>query len=186
MTDTAIGEADLIAAIKAGDRDAFANLYETHVDRVYRYLRGLVGDPNDAEDLTADVFLRVTERIGRYNPRGIPVISWLLRIAHNLAMDVFKRRSRRGETELFENAAVTGDPADEAIINIRVAEVTEAMNGLTALQRQVISLRFGAALSTVEAAAAMNRTPEAVRFLQYSALRALRRSLEADDGEDDD
>jgi RNA polymerase sigma-70 factor (ECF subfamily) len=179
-------EIELVAALQAGDRDAFAYLYETHVDRVYRYLLGIVRNTHDAEDFAADVFVRAVEQIGKYRYQGTAIISWLLRIAHNLAMTAIKRRAKHPEQEIQEYDSISEDPADEALQNIRYAEVVEAMAGLTDLQRQVLSLRFGASLNVEETSAVMDKKPQAVRVLQHSALRALRRQMNVEKGSDDE
>jgi RNA polymerase sigma-70 factor (ECF subfamily) len=179
-------EMELVAALHAGDRDAFAYLYETHVERVYRYLLGIVRNTQDAEDLAADVFVRAVERIGKYRYQGVPIISWLLCIAHNLAMNSIKRRAKHPEQEIQEYDSISEDPSDEALQNIRYAEVVKAMAGLTELQRQVLSLRFGASLNVEETSAVMDKKPQAVRVLQHSALRALRRQMDVEKGSDDE
>src|SRR4051812_20188919 len=66
------------------DASAFASLYDRHVVRIYRHIYYLVNDAREAEDLTAQTFLKAWEAIDRYKERGAPFVAWLLRIAHNL------------------------------------------------------------------------------------------------------
>ena len=75
------------------DQDAFGELYDRHAVRVYRHIYYMVGNATEAEDLSAQTFLRAWEAIERYQVRGAPFVSWLLRIAHNLG--VSHLRSRR-------------------------------------------------------------------------------------------
>jgi len=170
-------EADLIRAAQKGDRDAFARLYEVHVERVYRYLLGRLGKSADAEDITTEVFLRAMRALPSYRAKGHPFIAWLFRIAHNQAVNYLKKRARRREMPLLETAAISDDPEEAALRRVMLSEVSQAMQGLTNLQREVLTLRFGTDLSVSETAKAMNRSVEAVKFLQHSALRALRRLL---------
>lgn len=63
-------EEDLIRAAQKGDRDAFARLYEAHAERVYRYLVRRLGQPADAEDVTAEVFVRAMRALPSYKAKG--------------------------------------------------------------------------------------------------------------------
>lgn len=171
-------EEDLIRAAQQGDRDSFALLYEIHADRVHQYLVRRLGEPADAEDLTAEVFLKAMNALPSFKITGAPIIAWLLRIAHNASVNHLKKRSRHNEVELFDMGISSGDdPADVAVRKTEFDEVTAAMSGLTTLQRQVLNLRFLRQQSTAETANQMSRSEKAVKFLQHSAIRALRRRL---------
>jgi len=170
-------------AAQKGDRDAFAQLYEANAERVYRYLLGRLDGFADAEDVTAEVFVRAMRALPSYRERGIPFIAWLFRIAHNQAVNHLKKQARRREMPLLDAAVAASDnPEEAALTQVMMSEVSQAMQGLTDLQRQVLTLRFGADLSIAEAAEAMNRSVDAVKFLQHSALRALRRLLGEQEG----
>ena len=174
-------EDSLVHAAQSGDRRAFASLYETNVSRVYRYLRARVPQPADAEDITAEVFIKAMQALPSYRTRGSPFVAWLYRIAHNELADHFKRRERRQEAQLQDDVqprdSTAGDPSEQVIAHIAAGEVHELMQRLTDLQQQVLALRFGAELSIAETAAAMDRSENAVKFLQHSAIRALQRVL---------
>lgn len=170
-------EEDLVRSARRGDREAFARLYETNLERVYRYLLGRLGQPSDAEDVTAEVFIRAMQALPSYKPKGVPFIAWLFRIAHNQAVNHMKKKARRREAPLMDTATAPDDPAEVALRQVASDEVYRAMNQLTDLQRQVLSLRFGGQLSIAETAKAMKRSEGAVKFLQHSALQALRRAL---------
>ena len=85
---------DLVERAKRGDRDALEELYLLHFDRIYSYLHMSVGNRHDAEDLTTQTFLKMLESIGRFEWKSVPFSAWLFRIAHNLAMDLFRARQR--------------------------------------------------------------------------------------------
>ncbi len=171
-------EDGLVRAAQGGQREAFARLYETHVERVYRYLLARLGQHADAEDVTAEVFIRAMKALPSYKARGTPLIAWLYRIAHNEAVNCLKKRTRRGETTLEEVTATSDDPAEVALSGLSFREASLAMEGLTELQRQVLSLRFAGELSIAETAKIMKRREGAVKFLQHSAIHALRQKLE--------
>ena len=168
-------EEALVLSAQEGDRDAFAQLYEANVDRIYRYLLARLTEPADAEDVTAEVFMQAMKSLPSYKSRGTPLIAWLFRIAHNQAVNYMKKRARRKETILMETAAAYDSPEEKVLDQVRLGEVHEAMCALTDLQRQVLSLRFATDLSIAEVARVMNRKEGAVKALQFSALRALRR-----------
>ncbi len=170
-------ESELVRAAQQGDREAFAQLYEANVDRVYRYVRARVGEPADAEDVTAEVFIRAMNALSSYKERGLPLIAWLYRIGRNEAANFMKKRGRHDELPLLDTVAAKDDPAETAVNQVTYDEVVNGMGSLTDLQREVLSLRFAAQLSIAETAAAMSRSEQAVKFLQHSALRAMRRVL---------
>src|SRR5476649_134051 len=91
-------ESRLVLRAVKRDSAAFGLLYESHLDRIYRYVFYRVGTPSDSEDLTEIVFLKAWEAIDRYQPRGVPFVAWLYRLAHNLVVDRY--RSRRSSVPL--------------------------------------------------------------------------------------
>ncbi|MBM4436804.1 MAG: hypothetical protein FJ029_06135, partial [Actinobacteria bacterium] len=74
---------DAVEAARTGDRAALSTIYREYAELVFRYVLACVGDRATAEDVTATVFVRVMEGIGRYEPSGAPFGAWLFRIAHN-------------------------------------------------------------------------------------------------------
>jgi RNA polymerase sigma-70 factor (ECF subfamily) len=93
-------ESRLVLRAVQRDSAAFGLLYESHLDRIYRYIFYRVGSTGEAEDLTEIVFLKAWEAIDRYQPRGVPFVAWLYRLAHNLVVDSY--RSRRPSVPLDE------------------------------------------------------------------------------------
>ena len=175
-------EVELIRAAQRGDRDAFGRLYDASVTSVYRYLRSRLAEPSDAEDLTADVFIKAMQALPSYRHKGVPFVAWLFRIAHNELANFRKRQSRRREVTLEDDLPSRGssgdDPSEAALMRMAFSEVQEAMRELTPLQQEVVSLRFAAELSIAETAQAMSRSQGAVKFLQHSAVRALQGKLQ--------
>src|SRR3990170_3790188 len=134
-----LDERTLVQRAIGRDREAFGALYDRHVVRVYRHLYYLVGNAAEAEDLTAQTFLQAWEAVARYQIRGAPFISWLLRIAHNLG--VSHLRSRKDGLELpptLVDHHSEGNPEAVAEHQAEVDRVREAILHLRAEQRQVI------------------------------------------------
>src|SRR6478735_996776 len=86
----------LVARAQKGEREALEELYLIHFDRIYGYLHVTVGNRHDAEDITTQTFLKMIESIGKFRWQSAPFSAWLLRIAHNLAIDHF-RAGRRAQ-----------------------------------------------------------------------------------------
>lgn len=89
-------DSDERAAVAAAQRDParFDELYEANFERVYAYVARRVGDPDDARDLTAEVFHRVLQHLPRFEWRGVPFAGWLMRIAANAIADRAERSAR--------------------------------------------------------------------------------------------
>ena len=172
-------EQRLIQAAKSGDREAFGCLYKLFFERVYRYILSLLKEHSDAEDVTAEVFIKVMRSLPKYSERG-QFTTWLFRIARNETFNYIKKRYRRREMPLLENITIQDDPEVEIEKRELLEKTFQAMHYLTDLQREVITLRFGADLSIKETAEIMGRSIQAVKYLQVSALRALRRQLKTD------
>ncbi|HEX6383892.1 MAG TPA: sigma-70 family RNA polymerase sigma factor, partial [Anaerolineae bacterium] len=92
--NSGIDETALIERAKT-DKEAFGQVYELYVDRIYNYVYYRTGNVADAEDLTARVFVRAMQHIGRYRDQGVPFSAWLYRIAHNLVANWHRDNSRR-------------------------------------------------------------------------------------------
>lgn len=178
------GQADVAALVRQaqdGAASAFGALYEHFYDSIFRYVSFKTGNAADAEDITAEVFVRMIESINRFKWQGYPFSAWLFRIAHNLVVDHYRKRSRKRMVSL-ENAspvlkAATFDADAHMDMELTLGEVSKAMESLTALQREVIMLRFGAGLSVAETARAVGRKDNAVKALQHAGLKKLRRIL---------
>jgi RNA polymerase sigma-70 factor (ECF subfamily) len=160
------------------DQEAFGELYDRHVVRVYRHIYYMVGNAADAEDLTAQTFLRAWEAIARYQVRGAPFVSWLLRIAHNLG--VSHLRSKRDSSELHDGIVDTKERRDPEWSYQQTAEeelVREAILRLRDEQRQVIILRFIEDLDYTEVADIIGKSVAAIRVIQHRALNSLRKQM---------
>ena len=160
------------------DQEAFGELYDRHVVRVYRHIYYMVGNAAEAEDLTAQAFLRAWEAIERYQVRGAPFVSWLLRIAHNLGVSYL--RSKRESSELHDGIVDTKERRNPEWSYQQTAEeemVREAIMRLREEQRQVIILRFIEDLDYREVAEIIGKSVAAIRVIQHRALNSLRKHM---------
>ena len=169
---------DAIERARNGDVAAFGEIYDTHVDSVYRYLLYRVREPSDAEDLTSEVFTRAFANIHRYRWQGKSFLAWLYTIARNAVTD---RRRRDRPTVELDNAyglAAEGPTAhDRAVLGEEVDALRGAVKHLTGEQQEVLVLRFIENMSSREVATILGKNEGAIRALQFRALGRLRKIL---------
>ena len=171
-------EVRLIERAQQGDKSAIAELYRGHVDMVYRYIYGRVGDPAVAEDLTAQVFLKAVEGLPNYKPSGSPFAAWLYRIAYARTVDHYRQQQRRREVVLDENVRAEGPgPGDRLILEAEWRTALDLMAQLTDIQRDVLILRFIGEMSLAEVADTLGKTVGAVKAAQHRALATLARLM---------
>lgn len=173
-------EADERLLVEAARRDPsrFAELYEQHVDRVYAYVLRRVGNRQEAEDVTSQVFHQALEKIGSFEWRGVPFAAWLLRIAGNATADRFRKMGREST---HEHGTPAPEPSEE--FDLERANESARLFGLVkdlpTEQRMVIEMRFAEERSIKEIAETIGRTEGAVKQLQFRAIKNLRTRMES-------
>jgi RNA polymerase sigma-70 factor (ECF subfamily) len=169
----------LVERAQAGDRDALEELYLIHFDRIYSYLHMNVGNRHDAEDLTTQTFLKMLEAIGRFRWQAAPFSAWLFRIAHNLAMDHFRASRRWQPEEEVPEPLGSEEPSAEAaaLHSIGRQSMLELIEGLSAEQQQVLTLKFVFNFSNGEVATILGKTEGAIKSLQHRALVSLQKQF---------
>ncbi len=155
------------------DRQAFGKLYDLYVDKIYKYIYYKSGRTDEAEDLTAQVFLKAWEAIENYKWEGYPFSTWLYRIAHNMMIDYYRTHRETFPLDTARTKESSLDPFQSAERSITSDQIKGALHHLTHDQQRVIILRFLEGYSTAEVAAMMDKDPDAIRALQHRALRAL-------------
>ncbi len=170
-------EALLIARAQEADRSAWDEIFNRYYQRVYVFVFSRVGDATAAEDLTADVFLEAWRGIRRFSYRGVPLLAWLYRIAHNLLADFLSKRKRTKTEPLGEGPREAADPQDSAERVALWQTVAAALRRLTREQQMVLVSRFVEGLSLAETAALMGKNENAVKQLEFRALRSVRKTL---------
>jgi RNA polymerase sigma-70 factor (ECF subfamily) len=174
-------EQRIVARATRRDSAAFGILYETHLDRVYRYVYYRVGSTTEAEDLTEQVFLKAWEAIDRYESRGVPFVAWLYRLAHNLVIDHY--RARR-PTMPLEDVGEAEEPGanilDTVESQLDAEQVREALRKLSPEHQQLIVLRFVEGMSHAEVAQITGKSEGATRVVQFRALQNLARVMQGE------
>ena len=177
-------EQTLVSQAINGDADAFGVLYTHHLDAIYRYVYFRVSDVPLAEDLTEEVFIRAWTALPSYEPRGHRFMSWLYRIAQNLVVDHYRRQSSRAsddDTEMEKLPDLQSLPEDLLAEQQDHASLARAVQQLGDNEQHVIILRFVEGFSHREVADVIGKSEGASRVIQYRALEALAKLMEADE-----
>lgn len=182
-----------VHGLRTGDPDATVAVYRALSGPVYGYLLRRMGDPEAAQDVTAETFTEVLEGADAFEGPPVGLRAWIFRIARNRMVDHYRRESYRRHASV-EDMAEAGrlpeaadDPESDAIGRMEQERILALTEELTPDQREVILLRLVADLPVAEVAELMDRTPGAVKVLQHRALRSLADKLEeAGHGGDDD
>ena len=165
----------------ARKQSAVERLFETHFERVARYIAIRIGNIHDGEDLASEVFVRVLKTVDSYKETGAPMEAWVFRIAHNITIDYLRQKGLRPAVPLDESLplAAKDDPSEDAERKQEVEELNRAVEQLSEAQQQVLALRFGSEMTSEAAAEVMHKKPGAVREMQSAAIKKLRELLKA-------
>jgi len=172
-------EYDLVLRATAGDADAFGELYGRYYARVYRHIYYIVNDTYTAEDLASHTFLKAWEAIDHFVNRGVnSFIAWLIRIAHNKALDYVTRERSHGQLDdnMMERKR-NCNPEDVVLQLEDETLVRDAVDTLRGDKRKLVDLRFYKELDYQETASALGRTVAATRVFQCRTLADLRKLL---------
>jgi RNA polymerase sigma-70 factor (ECF subfamily) len=162
-----------VARAKQGDRDALRALYVRYADNVYSYVASIVRNHHEAEDVTQQVFAKLTDSLAHYEDRGAPFLSWLVRLARNAAID--QLRSRRAIP--VAEPVLESHPSEESTARDRRDSLRSALATLPEDQREIIVLRHLGGLAPAEIATRLGRSESAVNGLHHRGRRALRAEL---------
>ena len=170
------------------DRD-FTELYRAHLRDVYSYAYYRIGNHHDAEDLTEQTFLQAYRHFDRAQreSNGRPLRPWLIRIAHNLAANYYRDRSRRPVTQLDDAAVISSPHGTEEMVEGR-EEVKEVLRGVSELpddRREALIMRFALDMDNREIARALDRSEGATKVLIHRAIKQLEQGLEEESAGDE-
>lgn len=175
-------EADLITLAVSGDKTAFGELYQRYVERIYNYCYYRTGNAQEAEDLTARVFMRALSHIGGYDERGVPFSAWLYRIAHNLVAN-WHRDNNRHKVIPIDEFMVSRNKEDVPELFAEQQEEQEQLmavvQSLPEERQQLLFLKFVERLSNAEIGEIMNRTEGAIKSLYHRTLSTLQDEMSA-------
>jgi RNA polymerase sigma-70 factor (ECF subfamily) len=171
-------EVELIRQAQAGSEAAFTQLYDHHYTAVFTYLYNRLPEQATAEELTAQVFVRMVEKIDTYCPQGKPILAWLYTIARHALADYYRQEKKVTRLPLDDRLPADTDPARTVMRNLEADCLRHAINQLTEEQKQVIVGKFIENRSNWSMAQLLGKSEGAVKSLQHRALAALRRVME--------
>jgi RNA polymerase sigma-70 factor (ECF subfamily) len=170
--------ADKVSQKSKAQLDAeFSDLYRAHLRDVYSYAYYRVGDHHDAEDLTEQTFLQAYRHFERAQreSQGRPLRPWLIRIAHNLAANLYRDRSRKPATPIDETTTLVALHTTEQLVEGRdeLSRVLEGVRQLPDDRREALIMRFALGMDNREIARALGRSDGATKVLIHRAIKQL-------------
>jgi RNA polymerase sigma-70 factor, ECF subfamily len=164
---------------EALDRD-FSDFYRDHLRDVYNYTYYRTGNHHDAEDLTTQTFLQAYRHFERAQreANGRPLRPWLIRIAHNLAANYYRDRSRKPTAVLDDDVGEPHDTEDLVVGREDAIAVLEGVRSLPEDRREALIMRFALGMDNREIARALGRTDGATKVLIHRAIKQLEQELE--------
>jgi RNA polymerase sigma-70 factor (ECF subfamily) len=164
---------DIIRAAQRGEEAAVVSLYQAYSQVIYRYIAYRV-PVEEAEDLTAEVFVKVVKALPNYRISEAPFEAWLYRIAGARVADYHRRYTRRPTVELSESTPELDDlPEEQILMDQEITELRDAMKKLSQEQQEILVLRFVNHKSHEEVAGILNKSVSAVKTIQHRALTQL-------------
>jgi RNA polymerase sigma-70 factor (ECF subfamily) len=155
----------------------FSELYKAHLRDVYSYSYYRVGNHHDAEDLTEQTFLQAYRHFERAEREsdGRPLRPWLIRIAHNLAANLYRDRARKPQTPIEDTTVISATHTTEDLVEGRdeLARILEGVKELPDDRREALIMRFALGMDNREIARAMGRTDGATKVLIHRAIKQL-------------
>ena len=158
------------------DRE-FTALYQAHLRDVYSYTYYRIGNHHDAEDLTTQTFIQAYRHFERAQreSKGRPLRPWLIRIAHNLAANHHRDKSRKPQTNIDDTTMLSAIHTTEDLVEGR-DELKRILAGVQELQgdrREAVIMRFALGMDNREIARALGRTDGATKVLLHRAIKQL-------------
>lgn len=179
-------ERELIQRAQNRDKEAVGMLYDAYAPVVFRYVSYRVESDMVAEDLTADVFLRMLHALPQYQFTGAPFGAWLFRIANNRVADFYRETKARWTEAIPDDYKIDDtDPLNRLAKEEERRHLRRALQALSEDFQNIILLRFMKEMSYGEVATVIGKSEGAVRVMQHRALKALAAELEKLQGRDE-
>jgi len=147
-----------VARAKRGDQDALRFLYVAYSNNIYGYVRSILRDDHEAEDVTQHVFAKLMTTLGKYDDRGLPFFAWLLRMARNVAIDHLRANRLTPSKEVISTDLSSG---------FDIVRSEDALATLPEEQRAVVVLHHLVGITPGEIADRLGRIESSVRGLHH-------------------
>lgn len=171
-------ESRLVRQAKSGNAEAFVQLYEAYVDRVYRYVYFRVIDNELAESITPRVFIKAWQVLDRYHSYGSPFIIWLYKIASNQIIEHFYTHPKALKPDGFL-WSIEDRVFDKNVKDMfDLQAIRDALQFLNDEEQQVLTLKFISGVSTNEVAHIMGKPISTVQNLLMYALQKVAKHMD--------
>jgi RNA polymerase sigma-70 factor (ECF subfamily) len=174
-------EAEIVARVLKGDRQAYALLVEKYKAPIYNLAYRMTGNFGDAEDLTQEIFIRAYQYLWRYDTRK-KLFSWLYAIALNLIKNHLRKKNKKhnNSEELSAHSLADNSPSPEAKF-IETQEITACLLRLEDELRALLIMKYQQGLSFEEIAEITGKSLSAVKMRIYRGLEKLKKSMKEQD-----
>ncbi|MFA5173255.1 MAG: RNA polymerase sigma factor [Candidatus Paceibacterota bacterium] len=178
-------EENLIRQACAGKRESFGELYDFHQPRIYRFIFLKVGNREESEDITHQVFLSAWQNIKSFRIKEVPFSSWLYKIAKNKVIDYYRSKKPVSSFESMDENAIESSSFPELLAekSMELERIRNAMAKITEEQQDVLIMRFVEDLPIKEVALALDKSIGAVKLIQFRAVNKLKKILKEENGE---
>lgn len=164
----------LLDRARSLDDDALTEIHDAYYVAIYRYISFRIADPQTAEDLTSEVFVRFLHALRDKNAPRNSLRGWLYGTASNVVKEQYRRQKKMKHTQLHDQiASGNASPEQQVEASSSREQLNKAMANLTADQQRVLALRYGSGMPMRELAETMGKSEGAVKMLRARAVKAL-------------
>ncbi len=159
--------------------EEFVSLYDSYIDKIYRFVYFKTHHKETAEDLVSETFLKALENIHSFNPAKGKFSSWIYQIARNTVVDHYRSFKRNSNVEDIWDLSDNSDIARDADLNLQLGKVKIYLKELSPRHREIITLRLWQELSYEEIAEITGSSKEASKMMFSRAIKELRQKMPA-------
>jgi len=178
-------ERELLTRARAFDKEALALIHDRYYPSIYRYLSFRIADPQTAEDMAGEVFIRFLSAIRDRSAPSNTIRGWLFGAAQNVLKEQYRKQRQMNLVQLNESMTANGLTPEQIVAERAEKQaLREALAGLTLEQQHVLALRFGCGMPIRDVAGMVSKSEGAVKMLQARAIATLAKRLAGqEDGE---
>ncbi len=173
-------EEELIKKAQNGEVEAFGQIYDLYITKIYRFVFIKVNRKVDAEDIASQVFLNAWQHINNFQFQGFPFSSWLYKIASNAVIDFYRTQKHHENIDSVDADAISDTPETDKNLDqeFEIEIVKNALKKLEPDQQNLLIMKFIEDLPNKEIAEILGKTEGAVRVIQHRALKQLKKQLD--------
>ncbi len=171
---------DLVAAFQLGRKEAFGELYDRYIEKIYRFVYYKTQHKETAEDIVSDVFMKAVAKLDDFDASAGTFQAWIYRIARNAVIDHYRGRKQDQNIEDIWDLAATGDIERDTDMKNRLAQVEKYLSTLKPEQRDIIMLRIWQDLPYQEIAAILGKSEASCKMAFSRGIKDLRKAMPAD------